>query len=685
VNRRSGDQGEIMTKNSRFLFAALAATCLTVPVALNAAPASKGWPMVEGDLGNSRFSTLNQITPKNVKELGGVWNHKFEGEVSRGTPVVVDGVMYVTAGSHVYAMNPKTGDVIWAHKTEIAPSFQFKGITLAEGKVFYGTADAHIVALDAKTGNELWSHLIGDQMPIRADSPAAALTLTGQYVSGAPTYAEGLVITGLSNGDFGVRGRVVALDAKTGKEAWTFFATAAPGEIGGDTWPKDNEEYKRGGGGTWNTPVIDTELGLVIFGTGNPVPQWGGELRGGDNLFTDSVVAVDLKTGKYKWHYQTVHHDIWEDDIGTPLVLYDATVDGKPRKAVAAMRTDGYLFLLDRATGKPIHPVEERPMPQAPRQMTAPTQPFPVGADRLGPDCIDPKNIPAGFKPFCHFQPIDFDTPNAFYPVLTARSSPMAYDPATKYFFVAGSPAWPLWLHRFEDPRFFVGGNGGLPGIKTSGIMAAFDSRTNKIVWQKDTPYEMQNGSGFTATAGGLLFHGDPDGNLQALDPKTGETLWQFQTGANETGPAAVYELDGKQYISVIATNILWTFAIGGKVEPLPAPPTPQTETTFGGRVVRATAVTLGGMIGDGGLVDKVREVQDEYSTIPARIKVKVGDTVTWSNKGEVAHDATSQDGSWTTGPIAPGAAGTVKFDKPGSYTYASKAFPWMYGQVVVE
>jgi outer membrane protein assembly factor BamB len=231
-----------MTKNSRFLFAALAATCLTVPAALNAAPASKGWPMVEGDLGNSRFSPLNQITPKNVKELGGVWNHKFEGEVSRGTPVVVDGVMYVTAGSHVYAMNPKTGDVIWAHKTEIAPSFQFKGITLAEGKVFYGTADAHIVALDAKTGNELWSHLIGDQMPIRADSPAAALTLTGQYVSGAPTYAEGLVITGLSNGDFGVRGRVVALDAKTGKEAWTFFATAAPGEIGGDTWPKDNEE-----------------------------------------------------------------------------------------------------------------------------------------------------------------------------------------------------------------------------------------------------------------------------------------------------------------------------------------------------------------------------------------------------------------------------------------------------------
>jgi quinohemoprotein ethanol dehydrogenase len=593
--------------------------------------------------------------------------------------------MYITAGSHVYALNPKSGDIIWTHNAEIAPSFQFKGVTLGDGMAFYGTADAHIVALNAKTGEKVWSHLIGDQMPIRADSPAAALTLTGQYVSGSPAYADGLVITGLSNGDFGVRGRVVALDAKTGNEVWTFYAIPGPNDIGGNTWPSDNDEWKRGGGGVWNTPTIDRELGLVIFGTGNPVPQWGGELRAGDNLFTDSVVAVDLKTGKYKWHYQTVHHDIWEDDIGTPLVLYDAMVDGKPRKAVGAMRTDGYLFELDRATGKPIHPVEEKPEPQAPRLKTAPSQPFPVGADEVGPDCVTQDKIPSGFKGFCHFQPIDYDTPNAMYPVLTARSSPMAYDPQTKSFYVAGSPAWPLWLHRFEDPRFFVGGNGGLPGIKTSGIMAAVDAQTDKIVWQKNTPYEMQNGSGFTATAGGVLFHGDPDGELQALDPKSGEILWRFQTGSNESGPASVYEIDGKEYVSVVATDNLWTFALGGKVGPLPAPPAPETVTTFGGRIVRSNQVALGGPIGDGGLVDKVRESPDEYSTLPMRVRVKVGDSITWTNKGAAIHDATAQDGSWTTGPIAPGASGTVKFDKPGTWTYASKAFPWMYGQVVVE
>jgi quinohemoprotein ethanol dehydrogenase len=674
--------------SQRLLPLAFLAAAITAPIASHAAegdqPAAKNWPMVEGDSANSRYSTLSQINAKNIGELGGVWNHKFAGEVSRGTPVVENGVMYITAGSHVYALNPKSGDIIWTHNAEIAPSFQFKGVTLGDGMAFYGTADAHIVALNAKTGEKVWSHLIGDQMPIRADSPAAALTLTGQYVSGSPAYADGLVITGLSNGDFGVRGRVVALDAKTGNEVWTFYAIPGPNDIGGNTWPSDNDEWKRGGG-VWNTPTIDRELGLVIFGTGNPVPQWGGELRAGDNLFTDSVVAVDLKTGKYKWHYQTVHHDIWEDDIGTPLVLYDAMVDGKPRKAVGAMRTDGYLFELDRATGKPIHPVEEKPEPQAPRLKTAPSQPFPVGADEVGPDCVTQDKIPSGFKGFCHFQPIDYDTPNAMYPVLTARSSPMAYDPQTKSFYVAGSPAWPLWLHRFEDPRFFVGGNGGLPGIKTSGIMAAVDAQTDKIVWQKNTPYEMQNGSGFTATAGGVLFHGDPDGELQALDPKSGEILWRFQTGSNESGPASVYEIDGKEYVSVVATDNLWTFALGGKVGPLPAPPAPETVTTFGGRIVRSNQVALGGPIGDGGLVDKVRESPDEYSTLPMRVRVKVGDSITWTNKGAAIHDATAQDGSWTTGPIAPGASGTVKFDKPGTWTYASKAFPWMYGQVVVE
>lgn len=670
--------------------ATFAALLLTLPVAASAQkadgrkPPSKNWPMVEGNWGNQRYSMLDKITTANVKELGGAWVHKFEGEISRGTPVVVDGKMFVTAGTHVYALDPKTGDIIWSHETDVAPSFQFKGVTVAEGLVFFGTADAHIVALDEKTGKEVWSTLIGDNLPVRKDSPSAILTITGQYISSAPAYANGLVISGMSNGDFGIRGRVVALDAKTGKIAWEFYSVPGPGDLGHETWPQDNDEWKRGGGGVWNTPTVDPDLGLVYFGVGNPVSQWGGELRAGDNLFTDSVVALELKTGKYRWHYQVVHHDIWEADIGTPLVFYDATVDGKNVKALGAMRTDGYLFLLDRMTGKPVHPVEERPVPQDPRLFTHPTQPFPVGADEVGPNCIEKGRVPEGFKLLCHFDPVNYDTPNAMYPVLTARSSPMSFSPQTQYFYVAGSPAWPLWIKRYEDPNFFLS-QSAVPGMKSSGILAAIDSKTDKIVWQKNTPYEMQNGSGATTTAGGLLFHGDPDGNLQAYDAKSGDLLWQFQTGFNESGPAAIYEVDGTEYVSVLATSGLWAFRLGGAVQPLPAPPTPPTETTFAGRVVQADQVAMGGMVSDNGLAEKVRQVFDETAFAPARIRVKAGTTVTWTNKGKTAHTATAQDGSWTTNEVAPGQTATVTFAKPGTYTYVCKDHPWSFGQVIVQ
>jgi len=343
----------------------------------------------------------------------------------------------------------------------------------------------------------------------------------------------------------------------------------------------------------------------------------------------------------------------------------------------------GHIFVLDRDTGKPLLPVEERPVPQDPRLFTHATQPFPVGADEVGPNCVPKGQVPDGFKLLCHFDPVNYDTPNAIYPVLTTRSSPMSFDPETQYFYVAGSPAWPFWIKRYEDPNFFEGMT-SVPGFKTSGILVAIDSKTDKIVWQKNTPYEMHNGSGATTTAGGLLFHGDPDGNLQSYDANTGDLLWQFQTGANESGPAAVYEVDGNEYVAVLATSNLWAFKLGGSVPPQPAPPAPPTESTFGGRVVQAEQVTMGGMVSDNGLAEKVREVFDEYALVPARIRIKVGDKVTWANKGKVAHEASAQDGSWTTGKVEPGQSGTVTFDKPGTYTYIDKAFPWTFGQVAV-
>ena len=363
------------------------------------------------------------------------------------------------------------------------------------------------------------------------------------------------------------------------------------------------------------------------------------------------------------------------------MILYDAQIDGKPRKAVAALRTDGIIFLLDRKTGKPLMPVEERPVKQNARLKTSPTQPFPVGADRLGPGCVEKDAMPPGFVAGCFWDPVDYDQPNILLPIST-RFAPMAYDPKNHLFFVTGG-AGVLWARRQPDPYFF---NFGItaPGIKSHGLIAAFDANTDKIVWQKTMPHPISFGSGATATAGGLMFHGEPDGNIVALTAKTGEELWRFQTGQPALGPVVAYRLDGRDYISVVSNQYVWSFALGGTVAPLPAPPDPPGETEFSGRIVSADHVNMSNELENSG-TRAGASFTDEYSLKPVRIKVKAGTSVTWTNSGKEVHDASARDGSWTTGPIQPGKSATVKFDKPGTYIYICKDHPWSIGQLIVE
>ncbi len=642
--------------------------------------AAKDWPAIGGDWANSHYSTLRQIDTTNVKQLGGAWVHKFDGERSRGTPVVADGKMFVTAGNHVYALDPKTGESLWTYTLETPPIGLFKGVAVGQGLVFVGLMEGAMVALDEKTGAQVWKSAIADQ--------AAPGGQGGQWVAGAPAYINGLVIAGLS----GVRtpvdrndGRIAALDAKTGAVKWVFHVVPGPGEEGHDTWPADSEIWKKGGGAVWVTPAVDPALGLVYLGTGNPIPELGGEVRAGDNLYTASVVALDIKTGKLRWHYQLTHHDIYEMDLGTPLILFDAKYGAKARKGVGVMRTDGYLFLLDRVTGKPIQPVEERPVPQSARMKTAPTQPFPVGADQVGQNCVEPGAMPAGFKLGCYFDVLDVDTPNLVTPTVTTRSSPMAYSPATNMFYAAGVVS-PLWMQRWADPYVFSGdGVNTVPGVKWHGVLAAIDAKTDKIVWQTTRPYHIENGSGFTATAGGLLFHGEPDGTLQALDAKSGETLWQFQTGADVIGPVASYALGGKQYVAAMTAGALWAFTLGGTVPQEPAPAPPPTESSFRGRIEATDHIAITATLVDNRAIIKSIAYQNEYTYKPLRAKVKAGTSVTWTNEGTLTHSATAVDGSWTTGEIAPGQSATVKFDKPGAYTYSCADHPWSYAQLVVE
>jgi len=657
----------------------------------------KEWPLVGGDLTGERYSTLTQINLQTVQKLGSAWESKrFEdGGTSIATPVIKDGLMFVTAGTHVYALNPKTGEVIWNYRTDMHPAPTCcnaegregtsgtalvgtniisglglpnrQGVAFGEGKIFVGLTDGHIIAIDEKTGQREWSQQIGeDRRP-------------GQTASPAPIYWNGMVFGGLASGDWHISGRVTALDAKTGRELWHFFMVPGPGEVGHDTWPQD-DVWKGGGGGVWFSGTMDPDLGLVYFTGGNAVPR-GGELRPGNNLFTSSVVAIDVKTGKVRWYFQPVHHDIWGVDAHS-TVLYDAEVGGRPRKALGIIRGDGYLFLLDRETGKPIFPVEERPVPQNAFDKTSPTQPFPVGGESMLPDCSAWKDkIPAGFVLGCQFTPASSDKPNILATGFGVHIAPMSYSPQTGYFYAQGNASL-SWRRRAEDP-YYDGGFGPVPGLKNHAVLAAIDSRTDKVAWTKDVTYA-ENGS--LTTAGGLLFRLVGDGNLAAYNAKTGDVVWQFQTGnAGEGGPPSSYEIDGEQYVAAVAGYSVWAFKLGGTAQPGTAPKLPSSSADNGG---------YNGPIQDidhietGSLFREIRGGQryfaDEYAFNPYRARVKVGTRVMWTNNGQTVHAIVAVDGSWTTGPMNPTERGYMTFDKPGTYNYTCKEHPWSYGQVIV-
>jgi quinohemoprotein ethanol dehydrogenase len=659
------------------------------------------WPLVHGDWTNERYSTLDQINMNTITKLGGAWvSKKFEdGASTRSAPVVKDGAMYVNAGARVYALNAKSGVMLWNWRSDTRekpkaletpmglvqalnagqgfPSPQ--GVAVGQGRVFVGLTDGRVVALDQKTGTLMWNQPIGQVPPQK-----------GESVSGAPTYANGVVFVGLANGDWALRGRVVALDAKTGHELWHFFTVPAPSEVGHNTWQQDNDVWKMGGGGVWQTGTLDPDLGMVYFTTGNAMPPFGGEVRGGDNLYTVSVLALDMKTGRRRWHYQLVHHDVWEADVAIPLVLYDTEIEGRARKGLAAMRADGYLFLLDRETGEPLLPVEDRPVPQDPRMKTAATQPFPVGADEVLPDCNEWKKekIPKGFTVGCFFTPSYYDKLNVLRPFFGMRIVPMSYSPKTGYFYASGVVFLGL-RRRTDDPYMLLDLGDTAPGLKSHGVLAAIDSRTDKIVWKKEMS---ARGGGAMTTAGGLMFESEADGKFKAYNARSGEVLWQFQiTAAGATGPyssgrgpATTYEIDGEQYVAVPAGSSIWTFKLGGSLQPTPAPLLTPTDDIFIGPITDTNEIETMSLDRNGVLSGGNRYYIDEYRFNPYRTRVKVGTRVSWMNNGKMMHTVAAEDGSWSTGPISPAQQAYVTFDKPGTYTYICKDHPWVYAELIV-
>ena len=688
--------------------AALAASLLGAAVLIAApaaqtedggAPGAADWPFIGGDWANSRYSTLDAINTSNVASLGAAWVMPFEGRATtRATPVAEDGVLYIGSGTYLYAVDGATGETIWVVRPdEDAPADldaagigailnagraipSPPGVALGDGKVFVGLMDGRVAAVDQATGEFLWTTQIGYDPPKR-----------GQAVSGSPLYVDGNVYVGLANGDWAFRGKVVSLDAETGEVRWEFHTIPGPGEPGHETWPQADEEWghvwEQGGAGVWHVGNADPDLGLVYFVTGNAVPMFGGEARRGDNLYTASILALEMDTGELRWHYQVVHHDLWDADIAIAPLLYEAQVNGQPRPALAALRADGFFFLLDRETGEPVYPVEEREVPQDPFNFTAPTQPFPVGAESVIGDCSMWRDrVAPPFVLSCSvFTPPylgrdDVVAPGA--PIPRVRVTPIAYSPDTRFLYAQGT-ANVGRARRISDDPWFRGGAPSYTNLPPSvGILAAIDTRTNRIAWQHEMSPALLGTSGPLATAGGLVFRGSGDGNLQAYNAENGELLRQFQTGQPRArGPAMTYEAGGQQFVTLAMGPELWAFRLDGDLSEREAPPTSgrraatrETNEIMTSTMVRSAERGVG-----------LRYAVDEHAFSPSRARVRVGTTVTFVNSGDMTHAVSATDASWTTGPLLRAQSGYVRMERAGTFTYHCEEHPWAMGQIVVE
>ena len=547
------------------------------------APPTGSWLKNGGNLFNQNYSPLTRINRETVANLKGVWRARLDGS-GTGTkysgeaqPVVHEGVIYVVTGADdVFAVSVKTGKILWKHQANLVDSittvccgWTSRGVALGDGRVYVGQLDGRLVALDQKSGEAVWS--------IQAERWQNGYTITA-----APLYYNGMIVVGFAGGENGTRGRVKAYDARNGSLIWTFYTIPGPGELGHDTWPQDNDAWLHGGGTVWQTPAVDPELGLIYFTTGNPGPDFNGRIRAGNNLFATSMVAIEARTGKYRWHFQQVHHDLWDYDGPSPVILFDVMINGRVRKAAAEANKAGWVYILDRTDGKPLIGIDEKPVPQEPRQRTSATQPIPRG------DAFVPQHVDIAPEDYRLVNQGRIFTPFWMEPIVAkpgarggANWPPSSYDPATNYFYVCATDGANVFRGGEEDQqitpegtRYLGSAFGGAP-IPASGIFAALDMKTNRLVWQqrwKDSCY-----SGSVTTAGGLVFVGRSDGRLTALNAATGKRLWEFQTGAGLNAPTSVFEYEGEQYVVAYSAGSLfagsprgdsiWLFSLTGTLK----------------------------------------------------------------------------------------------------------------------
>jgi len=495
-------------------------------------PSDGDWLMIRRTYDGWGYSPLAQITTSNVARLQPVW--VFSTAVPNGheaPPLVNNGVMFVaTPGNQVVAIDAKSGQLLWRYRRPVPEDAvtlhpTSRGVALYGDKVFVAANEAVLVALDARTGKEVWTADVAENQ-------------NGYYMSLAPLVAEGRVMVGTSGGELGIRGFVAAYDAETGRPAWKTYTVPAPGEPGSETWPKGNQ-WKTGGGSIWVTANYDPDTHLAFWGTGNGGP-WMGDQRPGDNLYTSSTVAIDVRTGRITGHHQYHPNDSWDWDEVSPPILVDYQRNGRTVKGLIDVARDGYLWFLERSAG-PIAFVQG--VPYVKQNVFRSLDP------KTGRPDVDPARKPGTGKRADNICPSHWGGKN-WPPIAFSPNTRMIYIPANENLCdtITGARV------AYEPGSRFIGATTALllaPGADHVGEVQAWNVDTGIRAWTHTYPTSTNWGS-MLATGGGLVFSGGTnDRKLHAFDAATGALLWEFPTNSGIIGPAASYTIDGKQYIAV--------------------------------------------------------------------------------------------------------------------------------------
>ncbi|QJC57706.1 Quinohemoprotein alcohol dehydrogenase ADH IIB [Polaromonas vacuolata] len=499
---------------------------------------------------NQRYSSLKQINKGNASKLHPVWAYSLNNSQSQESqPIIYQGVMYVTTHNTTVAINPVTGKQIWKQEFDL-PQDVFKmaccgilnrGVAIYDGKLFRATLDAHIVAMDAKTGKQLWKSKAADYQ-------------NGQAMTSAPLIANGVVITGIAGGEYGTRGFIDGWDPETGKKLWRFYTTAAPDQKGGDTWPGDT--HLKGGAPTWLTGAYDPELDLVYWGTGNGGP-WNPNVRKGDNLYINSVVAFRPKTGELVWHYQFSPNDPYDYDSTEVGMLVDMKIAGKDRKVLTQANRNGFMYVLDRASGELLAANPYVKVNWADRIDLKTGRPVHSEMDKKARAGEDVEIFPS---------------------VLGGKNwSPMSWNPQTGLAYANTlNISWPYQLSKPEYKRgeWYVGVNYrgvNMPKDEPHGFLSALDPMTGKSKWQMAWPGQPSM-AGTLSTAGGLVFTGAATGEFIAVDAENGKKLYEFQTSSGIIGLPVTFVQDGKQYVSVVSgSGGVWALLGDERMSQVPA------------------------------------------------------------------------------------------------------------------